>query len=91
MLKLHKHLLFKVGLAFLFILSLYVKTNAQKAGKNLDIDGRVYEDNSKLSGATVQVLKNGAEIKTLVTPSNGSFKFSLDAGYDYVLRVSKAG
>ena len=73
-----KYLLLRVTLAFIFALISSSDILAQSKGKNLDIDGKVYENGSKLAGVVVEVLLNGTEYKKLVTPSNGGFKFSLD-------------
>jgi hypothetical protein len=53
--------------------------------------GTATKDNKPLPGATVTVLMDGRNYKTVVTGRNGKFKFDFDMGHQYRLNYSAQG
>lgn len=57
----------------------------------LEIIGTAESDLKPLANAKAILYKNGAQIQTVYTKSNGEFKFDLDINDEYLIEVQKTG
>ncbi len=57
----------------------------------MDVSGAVKEGWKGLDGTKVTLYKNGSVDQSLVTTSNGKFKFFFEANATYIIDVSKSG
>ena len=55
------------------------------------VNGLVTEDQAKIDGAVISLLKNSRLMQQVVTSGNGKFVFVLKSGADYLIEVSKPG
>jgi len=58
---------------------------------NIKVNGRITEDQVKLEGAVVSLIKNSRLMREVVTSGNGKFVFLLKPGNDYLIEVAKPG
>lgn len=57
---------------------------------NLAVDGTVKdEDGGRITGATIALYQDGAELKRVTTGNNGRFDLYLDFGHEYIVEISK--
>jgi hypothetical protein len=85
-------LLERMGKAMLFFLFLtVVPGRVILAQGDCEFFGRTVKDNKPLAGATVSVIMDGRDYKTLTTGGSGKFKLTLDLGHQYKLSFTAPG
>ena len=57
----------------------------------VDFEGKISNENTNLSEATVQVIQNGKVLTSFKTDKDGSYNVYLPLGAEYVISVSKNG
>lgn len=58
---------------------------------NLAVDGTVKdEDGGRITGASIALYQDGAELKRVTTGNNGRFDLYLDFGHEYIIEISKS-
>jgi len=58
---------------------------------NIKVNGRVTDDQAKIEGAVVSLIKNSRLMQEVITAGNGKFVFVLRPGADYLIEVAKPG
>ena len=77
---------------FVLTISLFcVAFSASAQTVGVDVSGAVKEGWKGLEGTKVTLYKNGSVDQSLVTTSNGKFKFFFEANATYIIDVSKLG
>ncbi|PKP12111.1 MAG: hypothetical protein CVU09_01040 [Bacteroidetes bacterium HGW-Bacteroidetes-4] len=82
-----KHLI----LLLVLILSVYTTLYSQKDQGYLEVKGTVKVDREGLSGAKINLYKNGTKDKVFIADDAGRFEFRLDLNSNYDLVFSKRG
>ena len=78
-------------LLFLFILSGVVLAQEEKLETEIQIEGKVFEDDMPLSKVKINIQPYGGEMKKTYTDSQGGFNFMLEPDNEYTVEFSKNG
>lgn len=78
-------------LIFLFLLGGTVLAQEEKPETEIQIEGKVFEDDMPLSKVKINIQPYGGEMKKTYTDSQGGFNFMLEPDKEYTVEFSKNG
>ena len=82
----------KIFFLCLFIGNTFFSSSAiSQKDWNVEVDGKVTNDDIPLEGAVISLLKNSSQADKTTTSGDGGFRLTLSADNDYLIVVSKEG
>ena len=82
----------KIFFLCLFIGNTFFSSSAiSQKDWNVEVDGKVTNDDIPLEGAVISLLKNSSQTDRATTSGDGSFRLTLSADNDYLIVISKEG